>query len=162
MSYDARAIANILLDLADTQDVKLTNLSINKLIYFIHAWYLARTGTPLISAKIEAWDYGPVIREVYSEFKRYEAAEIKGRASRFDVDKLQRTLVTDSVAPDDMLFIQDQFRRYGHLSASKLVGMSHEKGGPWDLVFNAAGKTNPGMEISNELIQAYFVRQTRH
>ena len=162
MSYDPRSIANIILDIADNSNIQITNLSLNKIIYFIHAWYLAKTGAPLIDAKIEAWEYGPVIREVYSEFKKFGASEINGRAYRFDVDKLQKVLCADSVSPDDLVFIEDQFSRYGHFGVGKLVGISHEKGGPWDVVYNRSGRVNPGMEISNELIRAYFGQQTRH
>ncbi|WP_038543480.1 Panacea domain-containing protein [Neorhizobium galegae] len=162
MAYDPRSIANIILDIADTRGISLSNLSLNKIVYFIHAWYLAKTGEPLVDAKIEAWDYGPVIREIYSEFKRFGASEIKGRASRFDVDKLQKVLCEDSVSNEDLIFIEDQFSKYGHFGVGKLVSLSHEKGGPWDVVYNRSGRVNPGMEISNELIRAYFGQQTRH
>lgn len=162
MAYDPRSIANIVLDIADSSGIPITNLALNKILYFLHAWYLAHFNRPLIDAKIEAWEYGPVIREVYSEFKQYGSSEIKGRAQRFDVDKLRQVLCQDSVSAADLLFIRDQFSRYGHLGVGKLVSMSHEKGGPWDNVYNASGRVNPGMHISDELIRAYFSQQTRH
>ncbi|KQV38503.1 MULTISPECIES: type II toxin-antitoxin system antitoxin SocA domain-containing protein [unclassified Rhizobium] len=162
MAYDPRTIANIVLDIAESKGVKITNLSLNKILYFMHAWYLAKNQKPLIEAKIEAWDYGPVIREVYSEFKHLGANEINSRAYRFDVDKLKKVLCEDHISNSDLLFIGDQFSRYGHLSAGKLVSLSHEQGGPWDVAYNRSGRVNPGMEISNELIQTYFDQQTRH
>jgi uncharacterized phage-associated protein len=78
------------------------------------------------------------------------------------VDKLKKELCVDSISPDDLLYIRDQFSRYGHLGAGKLVSMSHEKGGPWDKVYNGSGRANPGMEINDDLIREYFVQQTRH
>jgi uncharacterized phage-associated protein len=46
--YDARAIANLLLEFAETRNVRLTQIALLKLLYFAHGWYLARTGKPLI------------------------------------------------------------------------------------------------------------------
>ena len=128
----------------------------------MHAWYIAKYDRPLLDAKIEAWEYGPVIREVYSEFKHFGRDPITARAQRFDVDKLKKTLCRDPISKIDMLFIRDQFSRYGRVNAGKLVGMSHEKGGPWDVVYNESGRVNPGMEISDDVIKAYFVQQTKH
>ena len=39
--YDARAVANFLLDLADERSVPLTQMSLLKILYFAHGWYLA-------------------------------------------------------------------------------------------------------------------------
>lgn len=162
MAYDPRSIANVILDLAEAENVKVTNLSLNKILYFVHAWYLAKNGKPLIDAKIEAWEYGPVIREVYSEFKSFGADPITARAMRFDVDKLQKVLCEDYLSNSDLLFIRDQFSKYGAIGVGKLVSMSHEPGGPWDAVYNQSGRANPGMHISDQLIKAYFSQQTRH
>ena len=71
MTIDARAIANFVLGEANRHDIPITNMAINKLVYFLHAEYLLRFDKPLISSKIEAWEHGPVIREVYNSFKTY-------------------------------------------------------------------------------------------
>ncbi|MGH6808388.1 MAG: Panacea domain-containing protein [Ensifer adhaerens] len=162
MSYDPRSIANILLDLADKRGVALTNLAINEILYFLHAWYLAKFNSPLLDAKIEAWDYGPVVREVYSEFKKYGSEPISGRAHRFDIDRLEKIIATADLSSGDMSFIESQFEKYSGYTAGRLVSISHEKGGPWDRVYNESGRVNPGMEISDDLIRDYFVQQTRH
>jgi uncharacterized phage-associated protein len=162
MAYDPRSVANLILDIAEAQRVTITNLSLNKILYFIHAWYLAFHKRPLINAKIEAWEYGPVIREVYSEFKKFGGNAITARAQKFDVDKLQKIICVDSFSEEDLIFINNQFSKYGKKGVGELVGLSHEKGGPWDLAYNQSGKINPGMHISDELIEAYFSQQTRH
>lgn len=162
MSYDPRSIANLLLDMADTRGVALTNLSINKILYFLHAWYLAKFDAPLLDSKIEAWDYGPVIREVYSEFKKYGPGPILDRAQRFDIAQLKKVAAYDDVSTGDFSFIESQFEKYSAYTAGRLVSISHEKGGPWDKVYNESGRVNPGMEISDDLIREYFVQQTRH
>ncbi|MER8568462.1 DUF4065 domain-containing protein [Mesorhizobium sp. M0924] len=162
MAYDSRYIANLVLDRADAEGLGITNLEINKIIYFLHSTYLANFGSPLIEAKIEAWDYGPVIREIYSEFKSFGSADINTRATKLDLMSLKRVPVYETIGANDADFLYPIIDKYMRLGATKLVNMSHEKGGPWDLVYNASGRSNPGMEISDDLIQRYFLRQTRH
>ena len=70
MNQNPKAIANLILEVAAEIGVPATNLSINKVAYFAHGSYLAKYGIPLIDAKIEAWEYGPVFREIYHEFKK--------------------------------------------------------------------------------------------
>jgi uncharacterized phage-associated protein len=57
--YDSRAVANLLLDVADQRNLPMTQLSLYKLIYFSHGEYLAHTGAPLIAHDFEAWRHGP-------------------------------------------------------------------------------------------------------
>jgi uncharacterized phage-associated protein len=58
--YDPRAVANLLLDLADRDDLAITNLVLQKLLYFAHGHFLIRTRCPLVQGGFEAWTYGPV------------------------------------------------------------------------------------------------------
>lgn len=57
----------------------LTPLQINKLVYICHGWTLGKLERPLIenrSGQIEAWKYGPVVRNVYDRLKRWGAEEV--------------------------------------------------------------------------------------
>lgn len=52
--HDVRAVANAVLQLAWSQGHEVTNLALNKIVYFLHAGHLHKFGKPLVSAKIEA------------------------------------------------------------------------------------------------------------
>jgi uncharacterized phage-associated protein len=67
--YDVRDITNFVLDSADKRGVAITNLSLQKLLYFIHGWFYSIYDEPLIKNKFEAWQYGPVQRVIYDQFK---------------------------------------------------------------------------------------------
>src|ERR1700736_6544090 len=70
-TYDARAVANYFLQRANAEGIPITPMAIQKLVYFAHGWMLAVYGRPLINQRIEAWEYGPVIRDLYQQFKRF-------------------------------------------------------------------------------------------
>lgn len=54
----------------------LTNLKLQKVLYFIQGWSLAKFNDPIINEPFEKWKYGPVIRSVYREFKSQGADEL--------------------------------------------------------------------------------------
>lgn len=162
MAYDVRAIANLVLDRADQTDSEVTNITINKIVFFLHAWYLAKAGSPLVTAKIEAWNYGPVFRELYWEFKRFGADKITSRAMRRNPATMDKELCDEPVTEADLAFLRPLIDKYLKMSAGRLVELSHVAGGPWDQVYNHPGESNPGMRISDKLIRDFFKRQTRH
>jgi uncharacterized phage-associated protein len=48
----------------------VTNLSLQKILYLIHMIHVGRTGgQPLVKDMFEAWDYGPVVPELYHRVK---------------------------------------------------------------------------------------------
>src|SRR5438093_7141533 len=76
MPYGAKAIANYFLELAEVKDQKIDPMKMQKLVYFAHGWCLALKEAPLITEKIEAWAYGPVIRTLYGAFKDLGSRDI--------------------------------------------------------------------------------------
>jgi uncharacterized phage-associated protein len=162
MPYDVRALANFTLDFAESKSLSISNVTINKIIFFLHAWYLAKTGKPLVTAKVEAWEYGPVFRELYSEFKHFGKAAITIRAHRRNPTTAQKEVCREEIAESDVVFLAPLLDRYIQLSAGQLIELSHVPGGPWDQVYNHESRSNPGMQISNDLIRKYFEQQTRH
>src|ERR1041385_1190632 len=80
MRFDPKAIANYFLDLAESEKAAIEPLKMQKLVYFAHGWYLAFTGKPLLNEFVEAWQYGPVIPDLYHAFKHYGSQPITERA----------------------------------------------------------------------------------
>jgi uncharacterized phage-associated protein len=162
MPYDVRSVANFVLEAAARLDITVTNISVNKITYFLHAWFLAKTGRPLVSAKIEAWDYGPVFRELYMQFKPFGSGRITTFATRRNSITAREEICPASLERQDEEFLRPLLLRYLDMSPATLVRLSHEPGGPWDQVYNHSGESNPGMRISDEAIRQYFRCQTRH
>ncbi len=158
MAHDARAIANFLLDYADSKRKSVTVMTLLKIIYFAHGWHLARTGDQLVSNAFEAWKHGPVVRCVYDCFRDSESSPIRGRASRFNVATGKHEVVGYSLADTEREFLEHIFEAYSRFSALQLSDMTHEKNSPWDRVWNApAGKVTLGMRISDQAIKGHFL-----
>lgn len=161
MTYDGRAIANCILDLADAEGIQLSNLALQKVVYFCHAWHLVETGNPLVKTEFEAWTHGPVLQYLYRQFKSFEDRPIRGRATAMDPHSGKQKLVAYQIDSDTMSRVKRVVGFYGKMEPWDLVDMSHEKGGPWYEVWNHSGKVNPGMKIPHTAILEFFSRATR-
>ncbi len=155
-NYDVRAIANWCIAKANRENQKLTNMSLNKLVYFIVEKALTTKSVILTQAKIEAWNHGPVFREIYFESK--------GEVGQNGIEKYDTTLRKKIRADEDFLnediqIFEEVWKALGHKSAAYLRNLSHKGGSPWDAVWNYSGKTNPGMEIDVGIILSRFSGQ---
>lgn len=119
--------------------MRITNLGLNKLVYFAQAEALKRQGTALFLDRIEAWEYGPVEPLVYHSFKRYGRGVIPVATEPISSCTLQDMEIMDSV-----------MESYGKLTAYDLVKLSHKDGGAW----KARYTPNEDVEIRIEDILA--------
>lgn len=162
MMYDVRALANFIIDLATAEKTTLTNIQINKIVYFLYADYLVSYDRRLTSAKIEAWDYGPVFRELYHQFKRFGRNPIDSKAEVVSPISGLLEVARCDFSAEDANFIRSHAKKYFRMSAYLLVDQSHIEGGPWDRVWNHIEQTSPTMRISDELIRDWHKKVMKH
>ncbi len=67
-AYDPRAIANLMLNEAERRGIRISNLALQKLLYFAQGIYLTQNKRPLVSGYFEAWKHGPMHPAVYRAF----------------------------------------------------------------------------------------------
>lgn len=116
----------------------ITNLKLNKLVFYAQVESLKEYGTPLFSDEIQAWDYGPVEPDVYHVFKRYGKEPILAPSAAFEATGRSVSIV-DKV-----------FNRFSGATAFDLVEASHRPDGAWAKTY-ALGK---GEVISAQAILA--------
>lgn len=150
--YGIRALANWILDYADSQELQITNMALNKLIYFSYEFALINHNRKLTGAKIEAWEHGPVFREVYRSFKHHGDKFIDDRASIFSPSKNTVEIVKPELDSADQKIVSSAIEHLANLPASILREISHADGGAWSRVWYHDDKTNPGMQITDEII----------
>lgn len=157
MAYSALAIANRFIDIAKgCKATDLTPMKLQKLIYFAHAWHLHLKQQPLVSDRIEAWDYGPVIPTVYDEFRRFGRNNINEYGvipvPADDGEGSGTGLAIPYVRNDDTE-VNDLLKKiwevYSPYTALQLSDMTHEKGSPWEKARTGQGGNQ---RISNDLI----------
>ena len=140
--YKATDIANFLVYLMTDSCDDLTNLKLNKILYYAQGHYLQKYGKPLFEDAIEAWPYGPVIKSVYSTYKSYSDQPITG----YDLTRV--ALVEDEVKS----YLVDIARKYGRFTASALMNMTHKPKSPW-------AEVKKGEVITIQSIHDYFLTQ---
>lgn len=147
-AYSAKAIANFFIELAQDKKGVLDPMKIQKLVYYAHGWSLALLGQPLIREPIEAWDYGPVIRSLYMEFRKY------GKGQIIDFAKTH-----DAVREDDDItkaLLRRIWELYGKYTGIQLSNLTHADGTPWQQAWTSS-KYKTGISINNELIEGHFL-----
>jgi uncharacterized phage-associated protein len=113
----------------------ISNLKLQKLLYYAQAWSLAILDKPLFNDEIEAWVHGPVVPSVWREFRPWSWQPIMQKISKPEISaRVERHL-------------KEVIAAYGHLSAYQLETLTHEEK-PW----RNARKGIPNDVSCNEVI----------
>ena len=155
-AYDGRAIANFVLDYCESRGGSVTNLALQKIVYFCHVWSLIRLHKPLIRHKFEAWELGPVLPYLYREFKCFDRCAIKGRATQIDPLNGGCHTVEYRFDRETEELLKEIVAFYSRIRTGDLVELSHVTGGPWHKVWHHGGSINPGMKIENISIVHFY------
>jgi uncharacterized phage-associated protein len=144
---DADAIALYFIDRAHKSGSFLTNLKLQKLLYYAQGWHLGLYGVPLFTDRIEAWVHGPVVPPLYRKYKNYGWNNIDG-------DVIAPTL-NDPIAA----FLEELCKVYFHRDAYELELMTHRET-PWtDARKGLPPEANSEAEITQESMKAYFAKR---
>jgi len=126
----------------------ITNLKMQKLLYYAQAWYLVNFNKPLFEEPIEAWPYGPVISKVYHQFKKFRNKPIEYKATGKEKEKFT----------DKKLDYLDQFyNKFIEYSAHTLARATHNE------VWREAHDEGEQF-IDNEIIKKFYKKlyEKRH
>ena len=74
--YDVLSIARFIINYCNEKNIVISNLKLQKILYFVQAYFLITFNRPCFRENIEAWDFGPVVPEAYHEFKQYGSGNI--------------------------------------------------------------------------------------
>ena len=156
MSFDGRAIANFVLDFCQERGRPITNLALQKIVYFCHVWYLVEYKRPLVKHKFEAWTHGPVLQYLYRDFKEFEASPIIKRSKSLNLQTGEYEVAECNLFGAEKDLVESVIEFYSRIKPGTLVALSHTEGGPWEAVWNHEGEINPGMKIQDEEILAFY------
>lgn len=114
----------------------ITNLKLQKLLYFVQALCLLIFDKKAFLEKILAWSYGPVVKEVYQEYKQNRSGKIESVSYVKDLSSGLYKVINEVVSS------------YGSIEANKLIDFTHEED-PWI-------NTELNKEIDVMVIKNYF------
>ena len=126
----------------------ITHLKLQKLLYNAQGVNLAINDEPLFEEDLEAWDHGPVVRDVYDTFCIFGRNQIIVPVTE-ETNEIVRKIESDSKVKNVLELVYENFSIY---TAWQLREMSHVKDGPWD-------KTPKNEIIDLELIKDYFKKE---
>ncbi len=144
--YNLDEVADTLLALARGENIPVSNLKLQKLIFYAQAWSLVFYKTPLFREDFEAWVHGPVVPSLFRRFRHYgwkpiEASvpPVKGESLRVHLGKI--------------------LKAYGHFAANDLERLSHSED-PWkDARVGLAPADPSNRVIPKQSMQIFYARK---
>lgn len=123
---NAMDVAHFILQLGKANDEEggfdlISNLKLQKLVYYCQGFSLVILNRPLFEETIEAWEHGPVCPTLYQVFKCYGSDPIN-----VDGDYP----ASNNLTKDEQQLIVDVYGAYGQFSAWRLREMTHQES-PW-------------------------------
>jgi len=119
----------------------ISNLKLQKLVYYAQGFHLALEGRPLFKQTIEAWNHGPVVPELYHAYKEHGSGAIP-RPNDIDF-----SIYSDQ----EQELLNEVYQVYGQFSAWKLRNMTHDEP-PWK-------NAQLGDRISHGAMKTFFQTQ---
>lgn len=143
----ANIVANNILKRAFEENIPVTPMKLQKLLYLVFKQYLKDTGQILFSESFMAWRYGPAVESVYDEFKTYHADPI----TEYSKDSKGNSYIVDENAcPPFLLAIDTIWERYKTYNGIQLSNLTHKPGTAWDKAKKSQSMSLDIDDIGNE------------
>ena len=139
MAYSALEVAKYVINHEHSNGREITNLRLQKLLYFVQAKVLVETGNPCFEDEMEAWDFGPVVPAVYYAYKVFGSLDIISDEAAPNLNKAVSGYI------DSILDYCQNFPTF------QLVEITHKQS-PWV----TARRIGPKSVISKDSIVGYF------
>ena len=120
--YTALDLAKYVVTKCTKEDAPISNLQLQKILYYIQKTFLQERHVRGFSDEIEAWQFGPVVPNVYFHFSGFGAMPISMEYIDVDIDPLDASLINP--------LIEDK----RNLNPWELVEETHKPGGAWQTI----------------------------
>jgi uncharacterized phage-associated protein len=148
MAHSAEKIAETIICLARDRQIDLTNLKLQKLLYYSQAWHLVFEDRVLFDDAIEAWIHGPVVPSVFKRYRDY----------RWTVIDCDVTPVQDVMAIRHIKSVLDS---YGSFGATQLERLTHRET-PWIMARRGIPRDEPSHNVITTDSMKDYYRQSIH
>lgn len=158
MAYNVIDVAEYSINYSNDKKYNISNLKLQKLLYYIQAAFLVEKNEPCFLSTIEHWRHGPVVADMYREYKRYSDQNIpyqkghlgfriideSGNEGEYKFYKYNENLILD----EDKMLINKVINSYKNTDPWDMVEKTHKEN-PWK-------QTASYEEIKRNEIALYF------
>ena len=124
----------------------ITNLKLQKLLYYVQGWHLGLHGEPIFSDDFEAWVHGPVQPEIYRQYQHYRWNPISEDVKNPELDHLL------------VKHINEVLKEYATETAYSLERMTHLED-PWIIARGSIPHFEASTaQITKESMKNFFAR----
>jgi len=148
MPVPVATVADLILARSAERGQRLSNLKLQKLLYYAQGYHLAATGEPLYETPVRAWEHGPVVPEIWHRHRT--------DIGWLTIDAVPVAPQVPEVFAATVGLVLDEFLGF---SAEELRAMSHEEA-PWRVTRRANPDTASPI-IPVEMIGGYFRERWR-
>ncbi|MBE6598558.1 MAG: DUF4065 domain-containing protein [Ruminococcaceae bacterium] len=136
---DSIWLANYVISLFEDRDAPITNLKLQKVLYYIQGYFYRWFGKPAFLDDIYHWQYGPVVPVVYYAYNDNGSDSLESRLilPGCEIEDREKELISAIV------------KKCSGISTSRLVSMTHSET-PWRI-------TGSGDIIDKSSIEKYFL-----
>lgn len=123
-SYKAVDVAKYIVAKCSKDSVPISNLQLQKILYYLQKEFLQKYKRALFSEDIEAWPFGPVVQDVYYYFCGFGS---------FPISYFQKSKTV--ISAEDLSIMNKIIVEKRKLNPWVMVDDTHAKGKAWDLVY---------------------------
>ncbi len=152
----ANQISNYIISLThNNPEENLTNMKLQKILYYLQGFHLVLFNEVLFEEEIEAWKYGPVVSQEYHTFKAYGNNSIV-------VPEIQHSF--DYLSDNQKNFINKVYGYFRQFSPIKLMELTHEES-PWQDTYGKSQVINKVLLkdffSSSDLLSHFLVKDKK-
>lgn len=136
----AKSVANYVIAYGMKIGHPVSNLQLQKILYYIQVYFLKKKGIPFFKDEIEAWQFGPVIPTVYYQYAAFGPAPI----TMFKTPKID-------LEQEEKIELEQVVREKIVLSLWDILADIHKKGKAWDMYY----KVNERNVIPKKAMELY-------
>lgn len=154
MTHSPATVANYFLTKASQEGRALTPMQLLKLVYIAHGWHLAYYGAPLINEPVQAWRYGPVIKSLYGQVRKYGGSAVVDLIPTGPFAWQRDTAIQGASSA----LVDAVWKNYSSFSGFQLSQMTHMPDTPWYQVWHREGGSGrQSATISDQMIRDHYL-----
>lgn len=162
--FDVLRVSNLIIDTAKRNGAELTNLKLQKILFFLQGFYLYKYGAHLINGNFSKWQYGPVEKDAYDYFKSSGSSWLTDEAFDFSTDTFKIISIppisADDIGDDKFASLEAELVQILKIPAWRLVELTHND--PSWSTYRDEIKQYSAPDYTDDQIEACYIHSSEY